>query len=121
MPYTNYVKLRILYFYQQGLKPYTIAKVLDNEGIHVSRFGVHKFLITYQTTGSVERCPGSGRMSKITSRVKELVEQQMQRDDETTAYQLHRMLIENGVVISLRTVLRCRTTLGWTFRGTYQR
>ena len=30
MPYTNYVKLRILYFY---LKPYTIAKVLDNERI----------------------------------------------------------------------------------------
>ena len=36
MPYTNYVKLRILYFYHQGLKPYMIAKVLDNEGIHVS-------------------------------------------------------------------------------------
>ena len=117
MPYINYVKLRILYFYHQGLKPYTIAKVLDNEGIHVSRFGVHKFLIMYQTTGSVERCPGSGCMSKITSRVKELVEEQMQRDDETTAYQLHQMLIENGVVISLRTVLRCLTILSWTFRG----
>ena len=41
----------------------------------------------------------------------------MQQDDETTAYQLRRMLVEKGVQISLRTVLRCRTTLGWTFRG----
>lgn len=41
----------------------------------------------------------------------------MEQDDETTAYQLYRMLQERGVDISLRTVLRCRTALGWTFRG----
>ena len=49
--------------------------------------------------------------------VKELVEEQMQKDDETTAYQLHHLLVENEIEISLKTVLRCRTTLGWTFRG----
>ena len=41
----------------------------------------------------------------------------MRSDDETTAYQLHRMLTEKGYSISLRTILRCRTALGWTFRG----
>ena len=41
----------------------------------------------------------------------------MQWDDETTAYQLRTMLNESGYNISLRTVLRCRTSLGWTFRG----
>lgn len=77
----------------------------------------------------------------------------MEKDDETTATQLHKMLNENGIDISLRTVLRlvvqyytqyyymyikqctmyvcdgggeieyvtivcrCRTSLGWTFRG----
>ena len=41
----------------------------------------------------------------------------MTRDDETTATQLHRMLVDNGVDISLSTILRCRTSLGWTFRG----
>ena len=41
----------------------------------------------------------------------------MEEDDETTAYQLHKMLQEKGFNISLRTVLRCRTALGWTFRG----
>ena len=73
----------------QGLKLYTIAKVLEEEGIKVSRFGVHKFLVKYRETGSLERGPGSGWISKVTMHVKDVVEEQMQKDDETTAYQLH--------------------------------
>jgi hypothetical protein len=31
------------------------------------------------------------------------------------------MLVENGIQISFRTILRCRTALGWTFRvSTYR-
>lgn len=41
----------------------------------------------------------------------------MKIDDETTAYQLLELLKEKGYTISLRTILRCRTSLGWTFRG----
>ena len=41
----------------------------------------------------------------------------MQRDDETNAHQLHQMLLEHVFEISFRTILRCRTVLGWTFRG----
>ena len=41
----------------------------------------------------------------------------MQLDDETTAIQLHQLLISRGYNISKRTVLCCRTSLGWTFRG----
>ena len=41
----------------------------------------------------------------------------MMEDDETTASQLHKYLIDNGILISLSTILRCRTSLGWTFRG----
>ena len=117
MPYTTYMKLRIIHHHLHGLRPYNIAKVLEEEGIKVSRFGVHKFLVTYRETGSVQRRSGSGRLSKVTMQVKELVEEQMQKDDETTAYQLHHLLVENGIEISLKTVLRCCTTLGWTFRG----
>ena len=58
-----------------------------------------------------------GRPSKATAKIKLIVEDQMRVDDETTAYQLHRLLTEKGYSISLRTVLRCRTALGWTFRG----
>ena len=41
----------------------------------------------------------------------------MEADDERTATQLHQMLIQNGTLISLQTILRCRTALGWTFHG----
>ncbi len=117
MAYTNYVKLKILPNHFQGLKPYSIAKTLETEGIKVSRFGVHKFIIMYHETGSIGRCPGSDRISEVTDRVKMLVEEQMQRDDEITAHQLHHMLLEQGITISFRTILRCRIVLGWTFRG----
>ena len=41
----------------------------------------------------------------------------MRRDDETTASQLHVLLTSLGYTLNLQTILRCRTSLGWTFRG----
>ena len=41
----------------------------------------------------------------------------MRLDDESTATQLHELLVHNGISMSFRTVLRCREQLGWTFRG----
>ena len=63
------------------------------------------------------RLPGSGQPTKVTAEVKQIVEDQMRADDETTAIQLHRILIDKGHPMSLRTILRCRSALGWTFRG----
>ena len=75
-------------------------------------------MITYHTIiGTIARNPGSGRPSKITAEVKRIVDEKMEEDDETTAVQLHQLLINKGFNISLRTVLRCRSSLGWTFRG----
>ena len=53
----------------------------------------------------------------IIKEVRHLVEQQMRLDDQTAAHQLHSLLSDNGFSLSLRTILRCRTTLGWTFHG----
>ena len=41
----------------------------------------------------------------------------MQKDDETTAAELDRLLEANGVKLSRSTILRCRKQLGWTYRG----
>ena len=78
-------------------------------------FLVSKFFKHYKETGSIARKSGSGRLSKVTSRENELVEEEMQRDDETTATQLHAFLVSKGITISLKTILRCRKSLGWTF------
>ena len=67
-------------------------------------------------TGSIERLR-TDPVCKVTARVQGLVKQQMEKDDETTAYQLHHMLVENRIKIYLRTILRCHTALGLTYRG----
>ena len=118
MVYSMYCKQRILYWRRKGLKAPTIAKILlREEGIAVTRVGVHDFIRRVEERGSLMRAPGSGRPSKIVTAVKAIVERQMQDDDETTATQIHAMLSARGYDLSLRTILRCRTSIGWTFRG----
>ena len=117
MVYSDYVKLRILFYYRKGHKAPTIYKRLRSEGLECTRESIHRFLKRYEIYRSIHRKPGSGRLSSITAVIKALVEQQMQTDDETTAYQLHKLLTSLGYKVSVRTVLRCRKDLGWTFRG----
>ncbi len=76
-----------------------------------------KFLDKFHETGCLLRQPGSGRPSKVTAEIKKIVDDQMDIDDETTAHQLHSFLCRKGYNISIRTVLRCWSKLGWTFRG----
>ena len=117
MVYSSYKRQRILHHYCGGHHAPTIAKLPREEGLKVTRVGIAKFLMKFQETGSIGRRLGSGRPSKITAEMKETVEKQMRLDDETTTYQLHQLLTSKGYSISLRTILRCRTALGWTFRG----
>ena len=116
MVFSNYAKQRIVFLSATHRAP-TIAKILEAEGIKVSRRGILKFIKRYQSSGTIRRLKGSGRISKITEEIRALVEEKMRADDETTAVQLHKLLSDKGYAISLRTVLRCRVSLGWTFRG----
>ena len=112
-----YAKERILFHRSNGHKAPAIQRLIKEEGISVSRVGIWKFLCHYSRTRCLARREGSGRPTKITSQVKLLVEQQMLADDETTAYQLHQLLTNKGIQISIATILRARNELGWTFRG----
>ena len=69
MVYTEYTKKRIVFYH--GYKAPTIAKLLLDEGIEVSRRGVSNFLVWVEQTGSVARRAGSGRPRKRTEEVKE--------------------------------------------------
>ena len=116
MVYSSYKKLRIIFFHAKGLKAPEIAKRLSEEGMLASRQGIHDFIKRYEVTGSIGGRPGSGRKSKVTDVIRALVDQQMRADDETSAFQLHKLLISKGHYLSIRTILRCRQALGWTFR-----
>ena len=49
--------------------------------------------------------------------MKKIVDEAVEGDDETTAIQLHNSLLERGQTISFSTILRFRSQLGWTYRG----
>ena len=116
MPYSDYLKHRALFFHAKGLSPPAIADTLTEEGLVTTRQGLAKFIRRFKETGSMKRCPGSGRPSKVTPEVKAMVEAQMREDDQTTV-QLCALLRSKGCNISQSTILRSRSSLGWTFRG----
>ena len=68
--------------------------MLKSEGIFISRQGVAKVLLRVKATGSITRQTGSGIPTKLTREVKEIVEEAMRNDDETTAVQLHAILVD---------------------------
>ena len=107
----------MVFYWKEGYKAPTIAKLLHIEGITATRRGIHKFLTVFAERRTVKRRVGSGRPFKVTATIREEVERVMQEDDETIATQLHQYLTRRGHSLSIRTILRCRTALGWTFRG----
>lgn len=115
---SSYSKLRIVAHFMAGNGASKIQQLLQDEGIIVSRVSIWRFLNRYKRTGTIARKEGSGRPTKVTPQVLATVEEQMNKDDETTALQLHKILNDKlGVAINVRTILRCRKALGWTFRG----
>ena len=117
MVYSDYVKQRILVHHFNGIKSPTIQVMLRKEGIRTTRNGVYNFIKRYELTGSIGRRPGSGRRSKISEEIKRIVDEMMEEDDETSAYQIRQKLCAMGYNLSLRTILRCRKSLGWNYRG----
>jgi len=106
--------VKILQYHQDGKKPPTIEKMLREEDIKASRTAIWKLLAQYKKNGTIARLEGAGRKKKLTPEVKTIIEDQMSKNDETTAYQL---LKEQGFTVSLSSVLRYRKSLGWTYRG----
>ena len=77
-----------------------IADALEGEGITVSKSGEWKLLKRYKETGNTERRPGSGRQSINTDEIKKIIDDTMEKDDETTISQSATILQESGHTIS---------------------
>ena len=117
MVLSTYEKQRIIFYHREKLTPSQILSALKVEDITTTRQTIARFIVRFQQTGTIACKEGSGRPSKITKRVMKLVERRMRQDDETTATQLHTLLSSCGISISLSTIIRCRSMLGWTFSG----
>lgn len=102
MVYRDYLKYRVVQLHTKyGYRAPTIVKLLREEGEYLSRRGISKFITRYKERGTIRRKPGSSRPSKVTEEVQSFVENQMQKDDETTAYQLFHLLKDAGMCISV--------------------
>ena len=116
--FSTYKLQQILFYFFQGYKSPTIARLLrKKDGMVACRRHIAKFLAKYREMGSIGRRSGSGRPSKLTREVKVFIKEQMRHDNKTTAHQLHRLLHDREYSLSLRTILCCQTSTGRTFRG----
>ena len=89
MVLSTYEKQRIVNYHLNGLFPSQILSALNVEGIFTTMQTIARFIARYEHSGSISSKEGSGRPSKITDRVLQLVETRMREDDEATATQLH--------------------------------
>jgi len=134
MVYNEYTKLQILQLKQEGLHPPAIKRYLRGEEcIKISTRGVAKFIKRVLERGKflllitkpwcVFACWRYHRSWRFWQEDEDngwnsqIVERQMRLDDETTASQLYVLLSSLGHHLNLRMILRCRTSLGWTFCG----
>ena len=101
---------RIIQLLLMGHTAPTIHKLLELENLMCTHKCVHAFFKRYEISQTIERKPGSSGPSKIAREVKDIVENQMCLDDETSAFQLHRLLQSLGYKTDRRTILRCRTS-----------
>ena len=105
MVYSTYVQQRVLVHHAPGYKAPSILRLLREEKLKATKWGIYCLLRKLEQTGAIKRRAGSGRPSKITAGVqKTIVENQMVLDDETTATQLCVLLKSRGYSIDLRTV-----------------
>ena len=82
MVYSDYAKQRMLSLNWQGFKvsEYLILK------------GVRHFLKHYRLSKTISRRPGSGLPPKLSPALQRIIEEEMAKDDETTATQLQAIL-----------------------------
>ena len=112
-----YTKQRAVFYAAQGLNASAISRALSAEGLPYSPKSVSLLLRKLKAGQSLVRKRAVGRPSKTTQKVRDLIEEQMQRDNETTATELDHLRQANGIKLSRSTILHCHKQLGWTYCG----
>lgn len=112
-----YARERMLALLSSGASIKEVLKELEKEGINPCRQTVWRFWCHYRKYGFLAPRPRSGRHTKLTNDVLDVIERTMQHDDEATLKEIAVILASRGYKMSLRTVLKGRRSLGWTTRG----
>ena len=115
---SNYTRTRIINLFNQKYRPVQILQLLKNEGITVSLTTVTRLIKKYTKTNSTKDRNRSGRPSKVTKAIQDIIETQMRKDDETTSKDLRAIIRKNhGVKLGSSTIRKARREQGWTMAG----
>ena len=116
MTFSTYARERMLALLSSGASIKNVLKELEKEGFRPCRQTVWRFWRHYRSYRCVAPRPRSGRSTKLTSEVQDVIEQTMQNNDEATLKEIAGILVNRGYKMSLRTILKGRRSLGWTTR-----
>ena len=118
MACSEYVKQGIVFYHCSRKNCAEIARCLVEEGYKAGKVGVYKFFRRYKESGTIARTPGSGRTPKVNPEICKLIEEQMQRNDETTVLELKQLLKKERFDASGTLIHQQRKNMGWTSKGT---
>ena len=112
-----YAKIRIISLKESGISNKMIQQILAEENVMTTSETIRRFWKRYNFCGSIDCAHSSGRKSKATANVLEIIDSSMTENDETTAKQLQLVLKQQGIDISESSILRFRRKLGWKYCG----
>jgi len=112
-----YTRERLRRCLLEGRSIAATLRVLDSEGVSTCRQTVWRIRRHIRISGTAQPLPKSGRPTKLTAEVLQMIDDAMERDDETTGTELVVTLKNAGITASRTTILKGRHQLGWTTRG----
>ena len=101
MVYSDYAKQRILFYRRLEKSFIEITHCLAEKGHATTKISVHKFIRRYEETGMISCTPGSGKASKFNADAKKIIEEQMEKDDETRGVELQKLLAKSDTQVAL--------------------
>ena len=101
MVYSGYVKQRILLYRWSGKSFVQITCCLAEEGHGTTKIGICKFIHRYEETGMISRTPGRGKASKFTADAKNIIEEPIELDEQTTRVELQKLLAKTDIQVAL--------------------
>lgn len=121
---TIYKKRRVLFLNKSGKHTCrSIAHYLQaNEGVKVSKSGVHRFLSKVKQSGEANalstRQPSKGTKI-VTERHKELIDNSLRQNPEYSSVDLQKIVTNSGCApISDSSIRKLRKQLGWQYQKT---
>ena len=115
-----YARRRMKALFCQGTTVKEVEDELAAEQIVACQQTVWRFLSHYRKHGLVQALRRSGRPTKLTEAVQDVIEEAMQADNETTVEELVVILrTKCNISVSPCTTLKGRKLLGWSSHGAH--